>query len=231
MESNNKISVVVVAAGSGRRYGGNLPKQFLPLDNKIILCRTIDAFREALPGANILLVLSSNDLDFWKKLCSDNNYISPQIVVGGDTRGASVRNALSTIDSNQTEYILIHDGARPLVNKELILRVVDRLRKGAKAVVPVLDLTDSIMERFGTALLPRNRSDYKLVQTPQGFNSFIIKFAYANFIGNLTATDDATMAAKIPNLDVIGVEGDKHNIKITHPGDIKLAEFYLECSH
>lgn len=214
--------VVIVAAGSGSRYGASVPKQFLLLDSVPVLNRTVDAFRTTLPQAKVVLVLAADTAHMWHGDGVD-------VVAGGRERSDSVRNALEYIAAHYPTdgaRVLIHDGARPLVSEAVINRVVDALRNHS-AVVPVVAITDTIaqIERDG-ALTPVDRAGYRAVQTPQGFRFEMLRAAYAAAEGS-TRTDDATIAREFGHAAIHCVEGDPRNIKITRPLDIEIAELLL----
>ena len=108
-----------MAAGSGSRMGAELPKQFLELDGKPILQRTIEVFLEAVPGIRVVTVLPDDYVDYWKTICLDRNFICPQVLVrGGITRFHSVRNALSKVPEGA--LVAVHDGVRPLVTARFL---------------------------------------------------------------------------------------------------------------
>ena len=131
-----------MAAGSGSRMGAELPKQFLELDGKPILQRTIEVFLEAVPGIKVVTVLPDDYVDYWKDLCLDRNFICPQVLVrGGITRFHSVRNALSRVPGGA--LVAIHDGVRPLVTAQF-LRDLFLKAESADGLVPVLPCIDTM---------------------------------------------------------------------------------------
>lgn len=221
------IYVVIVAAGVGTRFGGDLPKQFCMLAGRPVLFHTVDSFRRALPQARIIAVVSDSMVGYWDDLCMRHGYESPDVVIGGASRWESVKNALDSIaDDTDDAAVLVHDGARPLVSAGVISRVAAGIGTAA-SVIPVTGVTDSL--RFLSAdgsstAVPR--SEYRAVQTPQGFLLKHLKQAYA--LPYSTAfTDDASVMGAAGMTGAMLVDGSPENIKITNPGDIALASFYL----
>ena len=225
--------VIIVAAGSGSRYGGPLPKQFCMLAGRPVLMHTIDAFRLALPEAKVLVVLSDDMTNLWADMCSEMSYAGPQIITGGATRYHSVRNALDAIaDADDTSIVLIHDGARPIVSPHLIANVTGRLLQGDVAgVVPAIAVTDSLRR-----VLPDNdrltcavaRAGLYAVQTPQAFTLATISKAYAAVAYSDALTDDASVVEAAGLGRIAIAEGDSRNIKITRPGDIDIAAQFIK---
>lgn len=226
MVSVADIHVIIVAAGSGTRFGGDIPKQFIPLGGRPVLMHSVDAFRKALEHrVQITLVLGKDHHELWNDLCRRHGFESPAVVYGGATRLDSVRNALRIHPAGE-KLILVHDGARPLVTEALIQRTVEYAER-LGAAVPAVPVTDSLLRenaRGATETVPRQ--GLYAVQTPQAFSAGILRMAYANPTEN-TLTDDASVvrAAGIP---VFICPGDSRNIKITNPYDIAVAETLLK---
>jgi 2-C-methyl-D-erythritol 4-phosphate cytidylyltransferase len=219
------VIVIIVAAGSGSRFGGDMPKQFLPLCGKPVLLHTIEAFRHAVPDAHIIVVLSPDMMEFWQGLCAANGAESPQIVTGGATRWESVKNAVNAISTDDGDsVVLIHDGARPLVPAEVILRTIEASQTSDGAI-PVVPVTDSLREYSPdhTTSQPVDRANYCAVQTPQAFPIAKLRKAFTHPYSH-EFTDDASVMAAAGMTDIALVEGSKHNIKITTPIDMRLAE-------
>lgn len=214
-----KIHAVFVAGGSGSRMGSDLPKQFLPLGGLPVLVRTISRFVEAWPDARVITVLPAHHFDTWKELCIKHEFNVPQtLVAGGLTRFHSVRNALDKVPDGAV--VSIHDGVRPLISRDLLLAMADRIQT-VPALVPVVPVVDTLRSVDPSVPAP-DRSKTVAVQTPQMFWSELIKAAYAQAY-DLSFTDDASVAekAKIP---LSFIEGERFNIKITTPEDMVLAE-------
>lgn len=223
ISENTKVYAVIVAAGSGSRYGGSLPKQFLELDGKPVLCHSIDAFRRAVPQSEIILVLSPAGKEIWHEYCQTAGYESPRIVSGGASRSESVSNAISSIDNGEDAIVMIHDGARPLLSSKLISRLLEAAVQGYGAV-PALPLTDSIVSLDeDSSISTASREAFRRVQTPQVFPLHTLKEVYS--LKNVLFTDDLSAVLTHTSLPVSLVPGDEKNIKITTPGDLALAVF------
>ncbi len=207
--------VIIVAAGSGSRVGGNIPKQFLPIDGKPILMHTIDAFSFV---PNKIVVLSDSGIGYWGQLCREHNYTVPcTIVEGGAERFYSVKNALKAVPDDA--IVAIHDGVRPFVTETVIEEAFCVAERKGSAV-PVTDCVDSVRvltEEDGNMPFDRNR--VKLVQTPQVFKASIIKKAY-NVDYNPAFTDDASVV-ELSGYKIHLTKGDSLNKKITTIKDIK----------
>ena len=229
-----KKYLVVTAGGSGSRMGADVPKQFLPLQGKAILQRTMERFLEACPGIRILTVLPRDHFGTWTAYCAAHNFNVPQtLVAGGITRFHSVRNALVKIPDGA--LVAVHDGVRPFVSKELIERMFSRMEV-CRALIPVLPVTDTlkVLDRdreTGFLRSAGERLDRSRVfgaQTPQIFRSEDLKAAYAEAYDPLF-TDDASVAENI-KIPLSFIEGERFNIKITTPEDLVLAEAIARSS-
>lgn len=214
---------IIVAAGSGSRFGAALPKQYCLMNGRPVLMHTIENMRVALPDSQIVLVLNKDFVDYWAELCEQYSFVSPRVVVGGDSRWQSVKNAVDTIP-REAEVITVHDGARPIVDRMMVERLIAAL-DGAPGAIPVVSVTDSLRRVNEQGSAPVDRSQYKAVQTPQAFHADKLVAAYS-LPFNPTFTDDASVMAALGN-DVALVEGDTYNIKITNPLDIEIAQLYL----
>ena len=214
---------IIVAAGSGSRFGAALPKQYCLMNGRPVLMHTIENMRRALPQSQIVLVLNRDFVDYWTELCEKYSFISPKVVEGGDTRWQSVKNAIDEIPA-EAQIITVHDGARPIVNTMMVGRLIDAL-DNAPGAIPVVSVTDSLRQVNENGSVPVDRSQFKAVQTPQAFHADKLKEAYS-LPYSTTFTDDASVMAAMGH-DVALVEGDTYNIKITHPLDIEIAQLYL----
>lgn len=220
--------IIIVAAGSGSRFGAPLPKQFCELDGRPVLMHAIDAFRRIIPEGEITVVISSDMLVFWRTLCKMHNFHPPKAVCGGDTRYDSVKNALDSITGNDNDIILVHDGARPIVPSSLVNSVVSNLTENDVAgVVPAVAITDSLRRRTpdGTKAVPRD--GFYAVQTPQAFRLNTLRAAYA-IPYSPSMTDDASVIEAAGLGPIAIADGSPANIKITHPGDLEIAGFHLK---
>lgn len=214
---------IIVAAGSGSRFGAALPKQYCLMNGRPVLMHTIENMRVALPDSHIVLVLNKDFVDYWAELCEQYSFESPCVVVGGDSRWQSVKNAVDTIPGD-AEVITVHDGARPIVDRMMVERLIAALND-APGAIPVVSVTDSLRQVNEQGSIPVDRSQYKAVQTPQAFHADKLVEAYSlPFVP--TFTDDASVMAAM-GYEVALVEGDTYNIKITNPLDIEIAQLYL----
>lgn len=216
---------IIVAGGKGERMGENIPKQFLELNGKPILMHTIEQFYSTYPEAQIILALPENQLDFWEELCYKNEFtkIPHQIVAGGKTRFHSVQNVLALV--NKEGIVAIHDGVRPLVSKTTIVNCFNAAQQHGNAI-PVVDVVDSLRYINKTENKAVKRSCYKIVQTPQCFQTALIKKAYQqDFIDDFT--DDASVV-EATGEKIHLVSGNKENIKITSPEDLVVAEALMK---
>ena len=223
-----KTVAIIVAGGSGTRFGAQLPKQFLELDGEPILMRTIEAFEEALEGAahDIVVTLPADQMNLWQELCSRYAFVvAHRVVAGGETRWHSVKNALDNIaDCADVDVIAVHDGVRPLATLDLISRVLDAARHDG-AAIPVVPLNDSVRQVAGDTSHALDRSSLRAVQTPQAFDARLLLDAYSQPF-RPTFTDDASVV-ECAGHGITLVEGDARNLKITRPMDLALAEYLL----
>lgn len=215
--------VIIVAGGKGLRMGGDIPKQFLPVGGKPVLMRTIERFRAFSASLRIILVLPKAQQDYWRSLCKEYSFSVPHTVAdGGATRFHSVQNGLALIPDDEEGVVGVHDGVRPFVSTEVIARCYDAART-AKAVIPVSPVVETLRYVGGDGA-DRNvlRSDFRLVQTPQTFDIQLLKRANRQPYSE-AFTDDASVVEGI-GATVTMVEGNRENIKITTPFDLKVAE-------
>ena len=213
-----------MAGGSGTRMGGEVPKQFLMLDGRPILQRTIEGFLEAEPDLKVITVLPRVHFQTWKDLCATYSFHCPQtLVAGGLTRFHSVQNALRKVPDGA--IVAIHDGVRPLVSPALVRRMLDRMEEeGCRALLPVVPVVDTLRSTDPATPDP-DRSKIVAVQTPQIFRSEDIKAAYTQAY-DLSFTDDASVAAR-KEIPLTLEQGERFNLKITTPEDLVLAEAIL----
>lgn len=213
-------SVIIVAGGSGSRMQSQIPKQFMLLHGIPLLMHTINCFTKAYTDIKIVLVLPLEHFDTWKKLCKEYSFATElEIVAGGSTRFQSVRNGLAQISND--EIVAVHDGARPNVSKEIILKAFEAAEASGSGVAAV-PLKESIREGSRTNSKSRDRRDFYLIQTPQIFKSEILKSAFLQEERD-TFTDEASVVESTGQSIVLS-EGDYRNIKVTTTEDIIIAE-------
>ena len=206
------------------RMGGDLPKQFLPVDGRPVLMRTIERFYQYNPQLGIIVVLPHSQQDYWRQLCSKYAFaVEHTVVDGGETRFHSSKNGLAAVPDDAQGVVGIHDGVRPFVTVDVIARTYEAAREHG-AAMPVMPVTDTLRyvagEDGGHNVL---RSDYRTVQTPQTFDIQLIKRAY-DVPYSEAFTDDASVAEATGH-KVVMVEGCRENIKLTTPYDLLLADF------
>lgn len=218
-----RTGVIIVAGGSGHRYGGSHPKQFLLLAGRPVLAHTIDRFAEALPGAEIVVVLPEAHVGYWRNLTARFDVKPHAVAVGGAERFDSVRNGIASLKS-EPELIAVQDGVRPLATVELIRRVADAATEHG-AAVPVITPVDSFRRTDGAGSHPLDRSTLRIVQTPQVFRAELLRRAYTS-VYRPEFTDDASVAEAAGHA-VFLCEGEPSNLKITTPEDLILAEALL----
>ena len=221
-----KKYVIIVAGGRGMRMGGEVPKQFLPIDGRPVLMRTIDAFRQALPDVEVVLVLPADQHVYWHTLCEQYGFCSPTMIAkGGETRFHSVLNGLSMLPDEADAVVGIHDGVRPFVSVDTIGRCYASAAEGSPTV-PVVPVVETIRQRQPDgSSVTRNREEFCLVQTPQVFPLAMLKRGYRQSYA-ATFTDDASVVEAMGERIVI-VEGNRENIKLTTPADLCFAEGLL----
>lgn len=216
--------VIIVAGGKGLRMGSDLPKQFLPVAGKPVLMRTIEAFHAYSRQLEIVVVLPQSQQAYWHSLCRELGFEVPHTVVdGGDTRFHSVQHGLARVQL--PALVAVHDGVRPFVSTEVIARCF-RMAATHRAVVPVWGVVETLrrVDADGRSLtVPRDA--YRLVQTPQVFDAALLKQAYDQPYCQ-DFTDDASVVEAM-GVPVSLVEGNRENIKLTTPFDLKVAEALL----
>jgi 2-C-methyl-D-erythritol 4-phosphate cytidylyltransferase len=216
---NQKEYALIVAGGKGTRIKSDLPKQFLRLNGKPILLYTLEAFFKYSEQISTVLVLPEDDFDTWKSICQEFNFKKPIILQkGGDTRFQSVKNGLDKLEGEG--LVAIHDGVRPLVNTDLI-RASFRLAAVYGSAVAAVPLKESIRVTDQDQTRALDRSQYRLIQTPQTFALQLIKKAYQT-IEDPSLTDDASVAEKSGH-KISLFEGSYRNLKVTTPEDLIVA--------
>lgn len=215
---------IIVAGGSGKRMGKDIPKQFIEVTGKPILMHTIKRFVEADSTIQLILVLPDNQHKYWNELVKKYNFtIKHKLAKGGVERFHSVLNGLQFVPQNA--IVAIHDGVRPLVSVETINNCYKSTIENG-AVIPIIPATESIRKVDGDTNSAVNRSNYYLVQTPQVFQSELLIEAYNQEFNN-NFTDDASVVEKAGH-SIHLVDGNVENIKITRPMDLKIAEVLLK---
>lgn len=217
--------VIIVAGGKGLRMGSDIPKQFLPIGGKPVLMRTLERFRAYDTDLKIILVLPEAQQDYWRRLCEQYHFdVKYELANGGQTRFHSVQNGLTLIPDDAEGVVGVHDGVRPFPSIDVIRNCYTTART-AKAVIPVIPVVETVrqLENESSVTVPRDK--YRLVQTPQTFDIQLLKAANRQPY-NDGFTDDASVVESFGH-DITLVEGNRENIKITTPYDMKIAEVLL----
>lgn len=218
-----KRAVVIVAGGTGRRMGGEIPKQYLKLEGKPVIIHTLEQFKRFDPDMDVVLVLAQKHRKFWETMASAHSDMSPiKLATGGVSRFHSVRNGIQEIEDDVV--VGIHDAVRPFVSMETLERCYSTAHKTGSAI-PVIDMDESVrMIKGDQSSVHMDRSALKRVQTPQVFRAKMIREAY-NHTEDHTFTDDASVFESHFG-KVTLVEGNRQNIKITTPTDLLLASLF-----
>ncbi|HEX8736888.1 MAG TPA: 2-C-methyl-D-erythritol 4-phosphate cytidylyltransferase [Pyrinomonadaceae bacterium] len=221
-------SAIIVAAGSGKRFGGKTPKQFLEIFGKPLIIHTLLRFEACSEINEIILVLPSQDNAKFLEIAGKYNLKKlSKVVAGGETRAESVWKGLSAIRAATAEIVAVHDGARPLVSTEEIAETVKKARETGAACL-VSAVTDTIKEiKDGKIARTVDRRVLRRALTPQCFRYEILKRAFENADLSEAVTDECFLVERLGQ-QIATVEGSARNIKITHPEDLILAEAFLE---
>lgn len=219
-----KRGVIIVAGGSGKRMQSSLPKQFMLLGGEPVVARTINTFAEALPGAEIVVVLPEEHIAMWKNLAARFDVAVHKCVAGGAERFHSVKAGIAALSDDVTS-IMVHDGVRALITKKLIIRAALAVEDN-DAVVPVVDVVDSYrrVTDSGSEIVPR--STLRIVQTPQTFKASVLRSAYDQEF-DTAFTDDASVVERM-GVAITLVDGERTNLKLTTPEDMEWAEWLLQ---
>lgn len=217
-----KRTIIITAGGIGKRMGSELPKQFMELKGLPVLMHTIQKFYTFEPTIQIIVTLPEDWISFWHELQAKNNFIIPhEIVSGGNERYDSIKNAIQRANG---EVIGVHDGSRPCVSTATIEKAFLAAEKYGSGV-PCLQMAESIREVKGESSQARNRSNYRIIQTPQCFSRELITKAYLQPF-HAGITDDASLVEESGHAITL-TEGNPENIKITYLQDLKIAELFI----
>jgi 2-C-methyl-D-erythritol 4-phosphate cytidylyltransferase len=229
----NRIAAIVPAAGLGTRMGADTPKQFLELDGVPLIIFTLRRLA-ACSAITDFFISTRSDANSLQEMIAKAGLGRPaRVVTGGDTRQQSVANALAQVDPS-TEMVLVHDAVRPFVTREQIERLIAEVRKRGAAILglPAIDTVKEVKRAslpedvaLISATIPRER--IVLAQTPQAFSYPLLRDAFQKaHQDGVSASDEASIVERFGH-DVYVVLGSERNIKITRPGDMDLARFYL----
>ena len=221
---------IIPAAGIGVRMGDGRAKQFLDLGGRSILAVTLDKFQICPAIDSIILVVSSDEVDYCRKEIIDKYHLTKvkKVVAGGNRRQDSVRLGIEA-SGGDYKLVLIHDGVRPLIHPEMIERIVAAARKD-RAVITALPASETVkaIDKNGLVIKTYDRMQIQIVQTPQVFRYEDIIMAHHQAIreGWGEMTDDALLVERI-GIPVKIIKGSEDNIKVTTPHDLDLARFFL----
>ena len=223
------ITAIILAGGSGKRMNTNTPKQYLMLDGKPLLYYSLKAFEESLVDEVILVTKAGEEAYCHKEFVEQYNFRKvTAIVSGGKERYHSVLNGLRAV--KKADYVMIHDGARPLLTPHIIAQTAEAVKMYQACVVgmPVKD-TIQIVNETGIIVKTPKRSTVWQAQTPQAFAFAMVRDAYEKIVQEsaIEVTDDAMVVGCYYNVPVYMIEGSYTNIKVTTPEDIPMAETIL----
>ena len=218
---------VILSAGSGKRFESEVPKQLLDLNGSQIISYSLNKFQNTDFIDSIILVSNKDYLEETKLLASSFSKVV-DVIVGGERRQDSVFNALSWIKEHGVcKKVFIHDAARPLFTNELLVSL-KLASENNEAVIPVIPLEDTVKRiKDGVVESTIDRKNIVRVQTPQVFDFAKLYDCYIEFPNKLNATDDAFIIEYFGE-EVKIIDGEKNNIKVTYPDDIRLAEYILK---
>lgn len=220
-------AVIVVAAGSGKRFGSDMPKQYLTLNGVPVIRHCVQAFNDH-PDIDIVQpVIRMSDLD--DLTAALDGLIYAPAVAGGEERQDSVRNGLAALVEARPDRVLIHDGARPYVDHALLDRVLEKLETSS-AVIPAVPVVDTLKRtnNDGAVIDTVNRENLWRAQTPQGFRYTDLSAAHVEAVGRALTDDAAVMEAAGHAVNI--VQGDENNIKVTSPEDLTRLEAIMNPS-
>lgn len=223
-----KNYAIILASGTGSRFGADIPKQFVKIADKTILEHTIEIFEKSEYINEIFIVITPEYRDFAQEILLKNSYKKvTKLLNGGEIRKESSYIGINAIEDEEAN-VLIHDCARPFVSQRIIKDCIKALEQYS-AVGVAIPTSDTIVEtNNGIIKNVPPRSNLMRMQTPQGFKMSVIKEAHELSKNDKNFTDDCGLIVKNGLCDVYIVNGDDKNIKITYPSDISLAEKLLQ---
>ncbi len=218
---------IIVAAGSGTRFGSERPKQFLQIAGKPLIFHTLERFEDCEVIDEIILVLPENEIENFRKFSETQNFNKlKKTISGGKTRAESVCNGLKAINE-KCEIVAVHDGARPLVSPEEISAVIQKAIETGAACLTAR-VTDTIKKIKGDKITGTiNRENLRRALTPQCFRTEILRAAFENAGLSEAATDECFLVEQL-GFEIAFVDGSAKNIKITTREDFAVAEIFLK---
>jgi 2-C-methyl-D-erythritol 4-phosphate cytidylyltransferase len=227
-----QVFVILPAAGLGTRMAGPQPKQFLALDGVPILIHSLRAFAAVPRVSGIFVAVRKPEVERVETQIAEYGFADrARVVEGGDSRQESVSHALAALPAEDEDIVLVHDAVRPLIDAATIERTIDAVAEHGAAIVglPAVDTIKQVERTAHGALITSTipREYVVLAQTPQGFRFGLLRDAFAEAIADgFAGTDEASIVERAGK-PVAVVHGSQVNLKITQPGDLELAEFYL----
>ncbi|KAA6459240.1 2-C-methyl-D-erythritol 4-phosphate cytidylyltransferase [Acidobacteria bacterium AB60] len=227
-----QVFAILPAAGLGTRMAGPQPKQFLSLDGVPILIHSLRAFAAVSRVTSIVVAVRKPEIERVQAQINENGFASQvRVVEGGDNRQESVANALAAIEAAPDDIVLVHDAVRPLIDSATIERTIDAVAQHGAAIVglPAIDTIKQVERTAHGALVVSTipREFIVQAQTPQGFRFGLLQSSFAEATADgFVGTDEASVVERAGH-PVAVVPGSHVNLKITQPGDLELAEFYL----
>lgn len=220
-------SAIIVAAGSGTRFGSARPKQFIEIAGKSLIFHTLERFENCDAIDEIILVLAAGEIENFREISENQNLKKlKKIIAGGKTRAESVSNGLKAIDET-SEIVAVHDGARPLVSCEEISATIEKSQETGAACLTA-KVTDTIKKISGDNIIETiDRENLRRALTPQCFRAEILREAFEKADLTEAATDECFLVEKI-GYQIAFVDGSAKNIKITTREDFEIAEVFLK---
>jgi 2-C-methyl-D-erythritol 4-phosphate cytidylyltransferase len=228
-----QVFVILPAAGLGTRMAGPQPKQFLALNGQPILIHSLRTFAAVERVTAIYVAVRNTEIERVQAQVAEHGFADRvQVVEGGDNRQESVSHALAALPAEADDIVLVHDAVRPLIDAATIDRTIDAVIQFGAAIVglPAVDTIKQVERTAHGALVTSTipREYVVLAQTPQGFRYGLLRKAFAEATADgFVGTDEASVVERA-GLPVAVVHGSQINLKITQPGDLELAEFYLQ---
>ncbi len=219
---NTKIIAIILAAGQGTRASKNCIKQYQYLAGDMIINHSLKNFATTPHIDLVLPVIGANHQEYTKHFTKNPKVLKP--CIGGATRQESVANALLHIEEYKPTHVIIHDGARPLIDKNIVLEIIDKLKNGSLAVCPILNSVDSLVQLNNSKAEYINRNIIKRIQTPQGFDFESIVKAHKTVKEN--ATDDSYLLYKA-GIKIDYIDGNNMMKKITTPQDFEIMKNFI----
>lgn len=209
------IDAVLLAAGNGERAGFAIPKQFEMLGPQPVITYALDLFEDMPEIRRVIVALPEHDFARWKEMTDDYGYVKTVFVQGGKTRQESCRNALERV---REKRVIIHEAVRPFVTPEHVRALLSR---DVPAIVPVLPMVPTVATKYGEY---PPRDELRIVQTPQIFDTEMLREAHAEEWPHANFTDDSGLFQATQLICPIFVTGLEENIKLTTPLDFRIAE-------